>query len=498
MVHIERVRISYLHPIREIELTLDKNVNVLIGPNACGKSTILRAIASRYIWGGSLNEPMSELLETEEDYPPEDYTPRPPLHMIDHYDLEQSRTVNERYGEDMSAHSDDYYRNVIAPDSEDGYFGDDDNDDNIVSLAPEMIDVPWEIDVQASADWTPASWDAAPLLFVPASRVNFPPRPLFPRDDAEESAGPSTIGNERFPNKNDFNYFESARSGRFPIHEFFSASDGTFDGPALKELLEKLQAFEDDPLGIAQLKRVKIAVENCVKTICSEVVLPSESPRVDLDIQSNDYHEGTLGKRLPIGELSSGTQGTFLWVWALALVMAEHHRWEDGWETRPAVLLIDDIDNHLHPTWQRRVIPTLLENFPGLQIFATTHSPFLVAGLRRGQAHLLKRDSNGMVTASTNDHDIIGWPTDEILRTFMGVDEPTDQLTVDRANRLRELRGKDTLSDAETEEVNELRRQVNEDFISSSTPLEAQRELYGVSMLEFLRSQQSELSQDGS
>ena len=52
-----------------------------------------------------------------------------------------------------------------------------------------------------------------------------------------------------------------------------------------------------------------------------------------------------------------------------------------------------------------------------------------------------------MVTATTNEQDIIGWTTDEILRTFMGVDEPTDELTIKRAKRLRELRGKESLSD---------------------------------------------------
>ena len=88
---------------------------------------------------------------------------------------------------------------------------------------------------------------------------------------------------------------------------------------------------------------------------------------------------------------------------------------------KPAILLIDEIENHLHPTWQRRVIPALLEHFPGLQIFATTHSPFVVAGLKAGQVHLLNRDENGVVTATTNTEDIIGWTADEILRVFMGV-----------------------------------------------------------------------------
>ena len=177
--------------------------------------------------------------------------------------------------------------------------------------------------------------------------------------------------------------------------------------------------------------------------------------------------------------------------------MVSYYKFRTDWEEMPAILLIDEIENHLHPTWQRRVIPALLEHFPGLQIFATTHSPFVVAGLKAGQVHMLNRDANGVITASTNEHDIIGWTTDEILRTFMGVDEPTDQLTIDRRERLLELRRTDSLTDEEGAEMAELRRQVNEDFLSSSTPLEAQRERYGDMMLEFLRSRQSELSQDG-
>ena len=102
-----------------------------------------------------------------------------------------------------------------------------------------------------------------------------------------------------------------------------------------------------------------------------------------------------------------------------------------------------------------------------------------------------------MVTATTNEQDIIGWTTDEILRTFMGVDEPTDELTIQRAKRLRELRGKESLSDEERGELENLRQQVNEDLLSSSSPLELQRERYADMMLRFIQSRESELSQDG-
>ena len=47
-------------------------------------------------------------------------------------------------------------------------------------------------------------------------------------------------------------------------------------------------------------------------------------------------------------------------------------------------VLIDEIDLHLHPRWQRKIIPSLLRAFPKLQFVATTHSPFIVQSLSEG------------------------------------------------------------------------------------------------------------------
>ena len=186
-----------------------------------------------------------------------------------------------------------------------------------------------------------------------------------------------------------------------------------------------------------------------------------------------------------------------LWIRWLALKMFHYYGFAEDWAQRPAILLIDEIENHLHPTWQRRVIPALRKHFPGLQIFATTHSPFVVAGLKKGQAHLLQRDAEGVVTATTNERDVIGWTADEILQTLMGVDEPTDQLTIDRAARLRQLRGQETLTAEEEAELNELRRQVNADLLARRGPLEARQERYADLIRNFLISRQSALSQEG-
>ena len=320
---------------------------------------------------------------------------------------------------------------------------------------------------------------------------------------------------------------------------------GPFSGPrtmcASKLLGEELWSPDipdNQKIGrVVLMDAVKLA-DACSKRICDEVIQDSIShnyifgpdvrdwlahPAADpnnipilhlMGINTNDirnfdnlpfdeqpsysaYTEDADSVPIYLGHLSSGTEGTLLWIRWLALKMVHHYEFERDWQEKPAILLIDEIENHLHPTWQRRVIPALLDHFPRLQIFATTHSPFMVAGLKAGQVHLLDRDANGVVTATTHERDVIGWTADEILRTMMGVDEPTDQLTVDRANRLRQLREKETLTSEEESELNTLRRQVNADLLAKGGLLEIERERYADLVREFLRSQQSELTQDG-
>ena len=203
-----------------------------------------------------------------------------------------------------------------------------------------------------------------------------------------------------------------------------------------------------------------------------------------------------------LGHLSSGTEGTLLWIRWLALKMLSHYNFAEGWEKQPAILLIDEIENHLHPTWQRRVIPALLEHFPGLQIFATTHSPFVVAGLKKGQVHLLSRDADGVVTATTNTEDIVGWTADEILRTMMGVQDPTDDETARYAAELRRLREEgQRAGESEEEErqkrMQQLRRLVDRDLLAGG-PKARRREEFSRRFREAMdsRQQPEDLNQD--
>ncbi len=195
-------------------------------------------------------------------------------------------------------------------------------------------------------------------------------------------------------------------------------------------------------------------------------------------------------------ELSHGTRSVLDWVRQFEGEMKRFYDGSANWKEMPGVFIIDEIDAHLHPSWQRRIIPTLTRHFPNVQIFASTHSPMMVAGLKAGQVHLLKRnETTGAVVWSRNEQDIIGWTADEIYRTFMGIDDPTDYDTAQHAEDLRALREKASLTPAEEERMQELRRLVNEDLLARGA-LNAQQERFDAMMQEYRRSRASDLSQD--
>ena len=92
------------------------------------------------------------------------------------------------------------------------------------------------------------------------------------------------------------------------------------------------------------------------------------------------------------------------------------HLGEKALEETPGVILIDELDLHLHPIWQRRVIEDLRRVFPKIQFFATSHSPFLVQSLRSGEELVLLE---GQPTAQLGNK-----PLEEIARGIMGVTNP--------------------------------------------------------------------------
>ncbi len=462
-MHLVRMSFGGVPPFTEpVTFKFDERVNLFVGPNASGKSRLLSAVDEYF------NERTAGRQWT--------MTPEP-------FDLLLTFCEESDYFDDWTKG-----KNLLCADSEfaDAHFGTHVNPSPpVIYIGPTRIGLPGISELGESDSYGTTVEEVLSGQFCGArlkatiDMLYTKTRGMYEQEKQEDLP----TGERRAWN---FLYIDKvAHSCAKSICEELLTSAKALNYPTGLDV----DYIADQPL--ADLESISINRMLGIKTTDTprfRHISPEERP-IDL--------AGADSERIYVGDLSSGSQSTLLWILWLAVKMLNHYEFANEWAKKPAILLIDEIENHLHPTWQRRVIPALLEHFPKLQIFATTHSPFMVAGLKAGQVHLLNRDANGVVTATTNERDVIGWTADEILRTMMGVDEPTDQLTVDRANRLRQLREKETLTPEEESELNALRRQVNEDLLAKGGALEVERERYADLMRDFLRSQQSELTQDG-
>jgi predicted ATP-binding protein involved in virulence len=86
---------------------------------------------------------------------------------------------------------------------------------------------------------------------------------------------------------------------------------------------------------------------------------------------------------------------------------------------KPGIILIDEIELHLHPKWQREVIPKLLEIFPQCQFIVTTHSPQVLGGVRDGSIVFLTNSESGIVAKECNEN-LYGMSSNDILETVLG------------------------------------------------------------------------------
>jgi predicted ATP-binding protein involved in virulence len=126
------------------------------------------------------------------------------------------------------------------------------------------------------------------------------------------------------------------------------------------------------------LDAVKAAIANCIENCHS----------VKYDILEDELI-ATLkdGRTLPFRMLSDGFRNMLGMVADIAYRAAvlNPQLGSEAAQKTPGIVLIDEIDLHLHPKWQRRVVDDLKAAFPTIQFVATTHSPFIVQSLREGE-----------------------------------------------------------------------------------------------------------------
>ncbi len=198
--------------------------------------------------------------------------------------------------------------------------------------------------------------------------------------------------------------------------------------------------------------------------------LPHQACLDNVSSKGVEFVDGN-GYKLQVEELSDGYRSvlsmTFELIRQLARAYGPGRVFDPEEPTKvivPGVVLIDEIDAHLHPTWQRRIGIWFREHFPNIQFIVTTHSPLICQAADVGTVWQLPQPgsdaSGGMVTGRELDRLVYGNVLDAYSTEVFGADVTRSDASKKRLQRLAELNMKEfqgALTDSEQQEQEQLR-----------------------------------------
>jgi len=167
------------------------------------------------------------------------------------------------------------------------------------------------------------------------------------------------------------------------------------------------------------------------------------------------------GKAINVRFMSDGERSIIALVLDIARRLAESNpRLEHPNQDGKAVVLIDELDLHLHPSWQRTIVNRLTRTFPNCQFICTTHSPLIISETQPSNLFLLVKEG-GKILMRQRSHSY-GLDANWILESFMNTSDRPElvQAQIDKIEDELE----DGELDAARQELNSLREMMHDDI----------------------------------
>lgn len=249
----------------------------------------------------------------------------------------------------------------------------------------------------------------------------------------------------------------------------FDALSGALDAKSnFRQALEWFNAMED----VERREKIqrgdhKYEDQNlkAVKQAICELLPPGHSnPRVELRpvrfVIDQELNNGSL-RTLRLSQLSDGYRIVLAMIMDLSRRLVEANPITSGRApfNVPSIVLIDEVDLHLHPAWQQNILTSLLKVFPFTQFIITTHSPQVLSTVPARSLRKISFDSERVVISS--DYEFLsGARADYVLEDILGVKaRPQNDEMVVLLNKYRKL-VEDNQWD--TEEALNIRRKLND------------------------------------
>ena len=200
-----------------------------------------------------------------------------------------------------------------------------------------------------------------------------------------------------------------------PIESLFRVEAALHDAVDLLCLLDhgSLRQQPGAPKNLAGLKKILSAILPHVRDPQDiEILGPVRMPGILSD--RTGVHVKTPYGTVPISQLSLGYQTVFAWTVDIAWRLLERNPGSSNPFDEPAIVIVDEIDLHLHPRWQREIRENLTRHFPKVQFIATAHSPLMAQ---------ISLDANVAVVRQSGDHAVIlndpavvkSWRLDQLI-----------------------------------------------------------------------------------
>jgi hypothetical protein len=188
----------------------------------------------------------------------------------------------------------------------------------------------------------------------------------------------------------------------------------------------------------------------------------------DIEFTTPTTAAGTPGVRFrtPYGwvglrQLGHGYRTLVAWMVDLASRLVDRYADLPNPLAGPAVVLVDEIDLHLHPAWQRMLPGHLAKCFPNAQFIVTAHSPLVVqAAGADANVVLLKREGDHVIIKKETQ-DVRGWRIDQLLTSdLFGLPSARAPQLDGLLARRQQLLTQPSLSEMDKQELAELERQI--------------------------------------
>jgi len=117
---------------------------------------------------------------------------------------------------------------------------------------------------------------------------------------------------------------------------------------------------------------------------------------------------------VPLNQLSFGYQTMTAWLADIGWRLFRHYPESSNPLLQPAIVLVDEIDLHLHPLWQRQLRDRLAKYFPAVQFIATAHSPLMAQDYMGENLAVVRRDGDH-VEILNDPQTVAGWRLDQVI-----------------------------------------------------------------------------------